>query len=197
MSGDDRGPGSSRLAHTLAFFQGFLRRPQQVASIIPSSRALERRIVESGRICEAKVIVELGPGTGGTTRALLEALPEDGSLLAIEINPGFVGILEAIGDRRLVVFHGSALDIGTALTTHGLPAPDVVVSGIPFSTMTSQQGLAIVEAVEGVLAPGGKFVAYQVRDRVETLGRKVFGEPISALEPLNVPPMRVYCWTKG
>ena len=54
-----------------AFLQGFLQRPREVGSFVPSSRFLERRIVRCADVQNAKVIVELGPGTGGTTRALL------------------------------------------------------------------------------------------------------------------------------
>ena len=57
-----------------AFFRGFLKRPKQVGSIIPSSRFLERRVTRATRAHRAKLIVELGPGTGGTTRALLRAM---------------------------------------------------------------------------------------------------------------------------
>ena len=46
------------------------------------------------------------------------------------------------------------------------------------------------------LADDGVFVAYQVRDRVATLGRQVFGPPQREREVLNVPPMRVYRWQK-
>ena len=46
------------------------------------------------------------------------------------------------------------------------------------------------------LEPGGAFVAYQVRDRVHTLGREVFGRARVQTELLNVPPMRIYRWEK-
>jgi phosphatidylethanolamine/phosphatidyl-N-methylethanolamine N-methyltransferase len=62
----------------LAFFLGFLRRPGAVGSVIPSSRFLERRLVEVGEVRARAWSVELGPGTGGTTRALLAAMPEGG-----------------------------------------------------------------------------------------------------------------------
>ena len=42
----------------------------------------------------------------------------------------------------------------------------------------------------------GRFVAYQFRDRVHTLGVEVFGRASRQLELLNVPPMRVYRWQK-
>ncbi len=180
------------------FFRGFLKRPKEVGSIIPSSRFLERRVVRATGVDRARTVVELGPGTGGTTRALLRAMRPDATLLAIEINPRFVRMLENdIPDPRLRVHRGSAAEIDEALRAHELAAPDVVVSGIPFSTMPRELGSSIVDAAHEALGPGGRFVAYQVRDRVETLGSEVFGPAAVQTELLNVPPMRVYSWYKA
>ena len=179
-----------------AFFRGFLKRPKQVGSIIPSSRFLERRVTRATRAHRAKLIVELGPGTGGITRALLRAMQPEARLLAIEINPHFVEVLQRWPDKRLIVEQGSAADIVAILDAHGLSAPDVIVSGIPFSTMTMPIGRDILRSVYDALDPGGAFVAYQVRDRVHTLGREVFGRARVQTELLNVPPMRIYRWEK-
>jgi phospholipid N-methyltransferase len=181
----------------LQFFRGFLKSPKQVGSIVPSSRFLERRIVRCTGVDHARTVVELGPGTGGTTRALLRAMGPDARLLAIEINPRFARLLRSqIADPRLVVHAGSAAHVADALAKHELEAADVILSGIPFSTMTRNLGLAILRAAHGALAPGGRFVAYQVRDRVEILARGVFGPASVQTEVLNVPPMRVYRWDK-
>jgi phospholipid N-methyltransferase len=183
--------------HRFTFLQGFLARPKEVGSIIPSSRFLERRVVRLAQIGSARTIVELGPGTGGTTRAILRAMAPEAKLLAIEINPRFATLLRRIRDPRLAVHEGSAADIARALAAHGLPPADAILSGIPFSTMSRELGLDILRSVHDSLAPGGVFVAYQVRDRVEDLGRCVFGDAQVQTVMLNVPPMRVYRWRKG
>lgn len=188
-------PRASR-GHSLAFFLGFIRNPDLVGSVIPSSRFLERRIIETGDVAHADVVVELGPGTGGTTRAILQALPAEGRLLAIEIDPKFAERLRRIPDSRLLVYTGSAADIRKALDEYGLPSADIVFSGIPFSTMPRELGLSILESVWESLAPGGRFVAYQFRDRVAVLGRKLFGHPEVEMEVLNIPPTRVFHWQK-
>ena len=181
--------------HPIAFLKGFLDRPKEVGSIIPSSRWMERRITRTAEIATANVVVELGPGTGGTTKALLQAMRPDAKLLAIEINPGFCDLLrETIDDPRLIVHHGSAAEIPEALAKHDLAAPEAVLSGIPFSTMPKALGISILESVKESLAPDGRFVAYQFRDVVHTLGKRVFGPASVQLELLNVPPMRVYRW---
>jgi phospholipid N-methyltransferase len=181
----------------LAFLQGFLRKPQQVGSVIPSSRFLERRLVALSGAREARLLVELGPGTGGTTRALLRALPADAKLLAIELEPRFAAILRETHDPRLIVFEGSAEHIEGALREHGLGAPDAVISGIPFSTMNPALGRRIAQAIHGVLPQGGRFVAYQVRGNVHDAARPCFGRAYVDVELRNIPPMRIYRWRKG
>jgi phospholipid N-methyltransferase len=191
-------PRPTESDHPLAFLTGFLQRPKEVASIIPSSRFLMRRVVHCADVGRARLVVELGPGTGGSTRAMLRAMRPDATLLAIEIHPGFVRLLRrTIDDPRLVVHEGSATDLEKILVQHGLGAPDVVFSGIPFSQIPEAVGLGILRAVDAALAEGGRFVAYQARDRVEKLGRRVFGRPKVQLELRNVPPMRVYRWNKS
>jgi phospholipid N-methyltransferase len=181
----------------IAFFQGFLKRPKEVGSIIPSSRFLERRIIRGAELSRAKTIVELGPGTGGITRAILRAARRDARVLVIEINERFAEVLKRMHDPRLIVHRGDASDIAGALVAHGLGAPDVILSGIPFSTMQRQTGREILYSVHDALQDGGLFIAYQVRDRVASLGRELFGRARVQTEILNVPPMRVYRWRKG
>jgi phosphatidylethanolamine/phosphatidyl-N-methylethanolamine N-methyltransferase len=184
--------------HRFAFFRGFLSRPKEVGSIIPSSRFMERRLVRTADLANAKLAIELGPGTGGTTRALLRHMKPDARLLAIEINPDFVKLLgRTFDDPRLIVHHGSATEIPKILAEHGLDAPDVILSGIPFSTMEKSLGLAILQSVRASLRPNGRFVAYQFRDRVHSLGVDVFGEASVQTELRNMPPMRVYRWDVG
>ncbi len=179
------------------FFRGFLRNPGQVGSVIPSSRFMERRIIEFSRLDRARVVVELGPGTGGTTRALLDAMPADGRLLAIDLEPRFTAIVESIGDPRLIAHTGSAADLPAILTEHGLGSPDAVISGIPFSTMPGELGTSILAAVRDSLAETGVFVAYQFRSEVARLALPVFGEPKrSAPVMLNIPPMRIWQWMR-
>jgi phospholipid N-methyltransferase len=181
----------------LAFFKSFLRKPQIVGSVIPSSRFMERNIVEYMDVPSARLIVEFGPGTGGTTRAVLKAMSPDAKLLCIELNQDFIPILQEIKDPRLIVHNGDVERLPEILQEYGLDQPDAVFSGIPFSTIPEEKADTILRQVYKSLSPGGRFVAYQFRDKVAIVGRNVFGAPQVKLGPLNIPPMRIYCWLKN
>lgn len=180
----------------LTFFQEFLKHPLQIGSIIPSSRFLEQRILGAAGIASARTIVELGAGTGGTTRAILRAMPQHARLLSIEINPHFHALVSTIEDDRLIAHLGNAKALKDILSLYGLDAPEAVISGIPFSTMNPDEGSQIIEAISTLLAPNGRFVAYQVSNRVASLCRPFLGPEQSMVELLNIPPMRVYKWQK-
>lgn len=189
-----------RLQTTIAdralFLQEFLKKPRQVASIIPSSHFLERRIVELSELRTARTVVELGAGIGGTTMAILAAMAPDAKLLSIEINPHFCSLLNHISDERLIVHCGSAEEIRAALSRHGLSAPDVVISGIPFSTIKRRTGSLILAEIASTLISGGRFVAYQISNQVDELSRPLLGPARVELEFLNIPPMLLYRWDK-
>lgn len=179
------------------FLRGFARNPAQVGSIVPSSHHLEQRLVQGARIAEARMVVELGPGTGGTTAAFLRAMAPGARLLAIELNPDFHHHLSMnIADTRLILELGSAERIAEFLAAHRLAAPDAIVSGIPFSTMAPGVCEHIAATVAAVLRPGGRFVAYQVRPHVTRYMAPHLGEPQADWEVVNIPPVRVFTWIR-
>lgn len=180
-----------------AFFLEFLKHPLQLGSVIPSSRFLEKRVLDAADVSTADMIVELGPGTGGTTRSILSAMHANGKLLSIEINSHFQPYLDNIQDDRLITHIGSAAELGRILQQYKLPAPDVIVSGIPFSTMNESIATEVVREIADALAPDGCFVAYQARSKVASLCRPVLGAEQAAMELFNIPPMRVYKWERN
>ena len=181
----------------LVFIKEFLKHPLQIGSIIPSSRYLERRIVEAAGAASVDVIVELGPGTGGVTRAMLRAMPRHARLLSLEINPTFNKLVGKIKDHRLIAHLGSASDLREIIAQYGLNPPNAIVSGIPFSTMSPSVGSKILETVSSLLPPNGRFVAYQVKNQVAILGRPFLGTGQISTEFLNIPPMRIFRWEKN
>jgi phospholipid N-methyltransferase len=187
----------SLLNGQFTFFQEFLKHPLQIGSVIPSSRFLERRILEVSGIASAKTVVELGSGTGGTTRAILGAMPQRAKLLSIEINPHLYASVSKISDDRLIAHLGNACELKKILFMYDMGRPEVVISGIPFSTMSHSTGSQVIEAVSSMLSPNGRFVAYQVSKRVASLCRPFLGTGQMEVELLNIPPIRIYQWAKN
>jgi len=118
-------------------------------------------------------------------------------LLSIEINPNFHALVSCMEDDRLIAHLGNAHGLKEIIHMYGLGAIEVVISGIPFSTMSHSSGSQIIEAISSVLAPGGRFVVYQVSKRVASLCQPLLGSGQVEVELFNIPPMRVYRWEKN
>src|SRR3546814_11814239 len=83
-----------------------------------------------------KLFVEYGPGVGTFCRPILEHLPGDATLIAIDTNEDFIDYLtKDIRDSRFVAVHGSAADVEAIVAAHGFEQADYVLSGLPFSTL--------------------------------------------------------------
>jgi phospholipid N-methyltransferase len=152
--------------------------------------------VEAAGTASADVIIELGPGVGGVTRAILRAMPQDAKLLSIEINQNFHTLVSRIEDDRLIAHLGSASDLREILSQYDLDSPNAIVSGIPFSTMSRSAGSKIIEVISSLLPQNGRFVAYQVNSQVAALCRPFLGSGQTSMEIFNIPPMRVFQWVK-
>lgn len=187
----------SSVKSAVVFLREFLRNPRQLGSIIPSSGFLKRRIIAAADLTNASVVVELGPGNGGTTRSILDALPANAKLLSIELNEGLYSLTSDITDARYIAHQGNATDLSAILKQHQTGRPDVVISGIPFSTMQPEAGQSILQCVQEELNDGGRFVAYQVSARVDRLNTYYPADHRTvSWEWLNVPPLRVWRWHK-
>lgn len=180
----------------MKFLHEFLRRPRDVASVVASSRYLEQRLVEVAQASQARLLVELGPGVGGTTRALLEAMDDRAILLAIEMIPSLASQLKTIRDPRLIVAEADAVRLSSLLQERKLKQPDCIISGIPFSSLSPVSAQRLMEQIHDVLAPGGCFVAYQFRTDVLPLGGAYFGSAEVFREYRNLPPLWIYRWRK-
>ena len=60
-----------------------------VGSVVPSSKFLSRKMLDHLNFKQAKLVVELGPGTGVFTQRIIEKLDEESKLLVIELNDAF------------------------------------------------------------------------------------------------------------
>lgn len=182
-----------RAEQMLLFASNFVKHPRMLGSAIPSSRFLVSEVLDQIDWDRARVIVEYGPGVGNFTAAILRRMPRRAQLIAIEMNPDFVQYLQSeLTDPRLIVAHGSAGDVERILAENGHRRADYVISGIPFSTMSSELREDILRTTESVLSPGGAFLVYQFSSRVRNDLERIFGTVDSGFVPFNILPARTF-----
>lgn len=171
-------------------------RDRHVGAVTKSSRQTVTRVAGSlPSPCAS--IVEYGPGDGVVTRALLERLPPNGWLLAIERNGAFLPELHAIGDSRLVVRIGD-VRVDAPVLRSLAPSPiDAIVSVLPFACYEPHERAAIIRATHDALRPGGRFIVCQYTPLILPLLRRVFASVRIRLAPWNFPPYLVLIATRG
>ncbi|MFN5149335.1 MAG: class I SAM-dependent methyltransferase [Flavobacteriia bacterium] len=80
-----------------------------VGAMAPSSRFLAEKMLQNIDFKEARVIIELGPGTGVFTDRILDKMDPEAKLLVFELNDNFCNALtKRISDTRAIIIHYSA-----------------------------------------------------------------------------------------
>jgi phospholipid N-methyltransferase len=166
-------------------------RDWRIASLKSTSPYLVNRICDRLDLSGDRVVVEYGPGLGCFTRALLERLSPGSTLVAIETHDEFVRRLSQVRDSRLKIAPRSAEGVKEILGRAGVPAADVVLSGIPFSLIPEGPKLRILEDTRAVLGKGGVFVAYQSSAHLERYLKQVFRRVRVDWEFCHIPPLAV------
>lgn len=180
----------------LLFLKGFLKHPIMIGSIIPSSQRLVRHMLGPVDWTECRVFVEYGPGVGTFTPHILQRLGPDALYIAIDLNPEFIAHLSStVTDSRFRAIVGSAADVEHIVRRCGCSHVDYVLSGLPFSTLPNGMGESITAATARILKPGGSFLVYQFRRRVQDYLALQFPHIDHALEYWNIPPCHLF-WAK-
>jgi len=175
------------------FFEGFLRNPAMVGSIIPSSRQTVEKMLAPVDWENCRLFVEYGPGVGTFCQSVLDRLRRDGTLIVIDTNPLYINYLRrTITDSRFITVLGSAADVQEIIRAHGHEHADYVLSGLPFSNLPDGVGPAIAKATHEVLRPGGAFLVYQYTARARDLMVRHFKRIDNGIEWINIPPNRLY-----
>lgn len=181
------------MKETLLFMAHTFTRWRTTGAIAPSGRSLARTIARSsGTIAPGQVIVELGPGTGVTTREIVKHFPNN-RIVAVEIIDAFAAKLEQTFPTVTVV-RGDASQLDTHLKALGISPDDVgaIMSGLPLLAFPAELSQRILAAIRGVLRPGRRYVQFTYSRRA---WRRFVVEGFKALPPqrvwLNVPPASV------
>ena len=140
---------------------------QSTAAIAPSSRFLAEAMVDPLPLSSAKVVVELGPGTGVMTRELLRRMRFDAKLLAFEVSPRFINYLgENISDPRLEVVPVGAENIVDELASRGIHRSEAVLSSLGLTLMPFDVVDAVLAGSQQLVGDTGVFTQFQYVHRV-------------------------------
>ena len=183
---------------SVLFFKRFLQRPFQVASIIPSSKALVERVAGKMNFDGPRVIAEYGPGEGVHSREIARRMSADSALLLFELDPAFSKDLERqfADDPRVHVIHGDAATLPEALHRLGFAQCDYVLSGIPFSILEINKKRALLQKTHEALGDQGQFIIYQVTNELRQHA-SIFAHAESEWCVQNIPPMFITVFSKA
>jgi len=179
----------------LAYLDTFLK-DRKVAAIMPSSKFILERVLKRIDWKHTKVVVEYGAAAGVLTHRLLEKLPADGTLVAVELNVDLYEQLRKIQDPRLKTINGSVIEIDKLLAPMNLGPVDAITSGIPFSFLKPLQRHELLHKTVDLLRPGGAFAAYQVTTHLVPLMKYHFTETDIDFEIRNLPPHFIFSGIK-
>jgi phospholipid N-methyltransferase len=179
------------------FFKRFLQRPFQVASIIPSSKAMVKKVARKIDFSGPRIIAEYGPGEGVHSREIARRMSADSQLLLFELDTAFSRDLQRqfAGDSRVHVINGDAATLPDELRRRGIPHCDYIVSGIPFSILPIKKKRELLKKTYEALADGGRFIIYQVTNELRQHAT-IFERAESEYVLQNIPPMFITVFHK-
>jgi phosphatidylethanolamine/phosphatidyl-N-methylethanolamine N-methyltransferase len=186
-----------RLDDEVRFLRSWIEKPLHMGAVMPSGRVLARTMAQYVDIKSSAPVVELGPGTGAITNALIEHGVDQKRLVLVEYNPGFCALLR---DRypQATVVQGDAYALRDTLwNVLGMPA-SAVVSGLPLVTKPMLTRLKLIRDAFSALAPAAPFVQFTY-SVAPPIPKSLPGVSTEASERIwmNLPPARVWVYRKG
>jgi len=192
-----RGPKKiNRLDDEVRFIRSWIERPLSTGAVTPSGKILARTMARYVDPNSIGPVVELGPGTGPVTEALVEDGVDPSRLVLVESNPVFCRILRArYPDATLV--QGDAYSMRRLLETLLFQPAAAVVSGLPLITKPVKMRLRLIRDAFDLMVPGAPFVQFTYAV-ASPLPRRFGGFSVEASERIwmNIPPARVWVYRK-
>jgi phosphatidylethanolamine/phosphatidyl-N-methylethanolamine N-methyltransferase len=174
------------------FLRTAILHPRKTGAIAPSSAALARAMAAQIDPAAPGNILELGPGTGVVTQALIARGIAPERITAVEYDRDFAALVEKRFPGVQVVC-GDAFDLDRTL---GPAAKNFagVVSSLPLLNYAPEQRRAVVEGALSRLKPGAPYVhfTYGVSPSVPATAR--YSATRMAVIWINLPPARVWVY---
>jgi len=167
-----------------------------MGAVMPSGKLLARTMAQYVDTNSEGPVVELGPGTGAITSALIERGVDQSRLVLVEYNPGFCALLRDRYPHAKVV-QGDAYALRDSLRKVLNAPASAVVSGLPLVTKPMLTRLKLIRDAFAALAPGAPFVQFTY-SVAPPIPKSLPGVSTQASERIwmNLPPARVWVYRK-
>jgi phosphatidylethanolamine/phosphatidyl-N-methylethanolamine N-methyltransferase len=179
----------------LRFLRALIARPKNIGAVAPSSRALARAIARQIDPSRPGPVLELGPGTGVVTNAILEHGIAPERLTVIEYDADFAAAIAA-RFHGVHVIQGDAFDLKRTLGARLTEPFAGIVSGIPLLNFPVPHRLAYMEMLAGQLAPGAPLIQFSYGMHAPVVPPTGYSVHCAALVWANLPPARVWVYRK-
>mgnify|MGYP001400331758 CR=1 FL=1 len=186
----------AKLPDEVRFLQSWFQNPLKTGAVSPSGPALAKMMASYLDPRLQGPVIELGPGTGPVTKALLNRGFAPERLFLIEYNPEFCALLR-LRYPGVTVIQGDAYALGKTLAGK-LPAKAVgTISSLPLFTMPQPERHRMVDEAFDLSIPGAPFVqfTYAVVSPVPLVPGRIHGER-SPRVWRNLPPARVWAYRR-
>ena len=186
-----------RLDDEVRFLRSWIEKPLHMGAVMPSSRLLARTMAQYVDVDSEGPVIELGPGTGAITKALIDRGVDQKRLVLVEYNPGFCALLRDRYPHAKVV-QGDAYKLRDSLWDVLKDPASAVVSGLPLVTKPMLTRLKLIRDAFAALAPGAPFVQFTY-SVAPPIPKSLPGVSTEASERIwmNLPPARVWVYRKG
>jgi phosphatidylethanolamine/phosphatidyl-N-methylethanolamine N-methyltransferase len=185
-----------RLDDEVHFIRSWIERPLSIGAVKPSSKMLARAMARYVDPHSEGPVVELGPGTGPVTEALVAAGIAPSQLVLLEFNPAFCRILRARYPQATLV-QGDAYSLRSVLEKLLLQPAAAFVSGLPLVTKPMATRERLLREAFDLMQPGAPFVQFTY-SVISPLPTRLGGFSAQASERIwmNLPPARVWVYRK-
>jgi phosphatidylethanolamine/phosphatidyl-N-methylethanolamine N-methyltransferase len=185
---------SLRLDDEVQFIRSWIEKPLSTGAVMPSSRVLARAMARYVDPQAAGPVIELGPGTGPVTQALVKQGIDPARLILVEFNPDFCRLLRSRYPQATVV-QGDAYRLRRLLETYVDEPAAAIVSGLPLVTKPLRTRLRLISDAMTLLATGAPFVQFTYA-MLPPIPKELSGVRAEASELIwmNLPPARVWVY---
>ena len=186
---------TNSLADNFRFLKALITRPKSVGAVIPSSPALARAMA---RQIDPKAgpVLEIGPGTGVISAAILERGVAPAQLTLVEYDDELARHLAA-RFPRVQVIQGDAFDLDHTLRGRGGLPFGAIVSSLPLLNHPMAQRLAYMESVTRRLAPDAPLIQFSYGAHAPVVPPPGFAVVRTAQVWANIPPAKVWVYRKS